>query len=416
MSLPWLPAEPLPAAEIAAVRRRAIFDCFKWDPQVEDTAVLANVPLILRPEVWNHIASLAESLAAEALAAEQELCGRSDLMLRLGLSRRLVRMMRRALAHGQPPRAATLVRFDFHLTTEGWRISEANTDVPGGLNEAAGIAALMAARYPGTTTVGDPATVYASALLRACPSRPSVALVHATAYADDHQVMRFLGRELERQGGRPVLVGPTHLRWKDGRVRADGIGPAGPLDAVMRFFPGEWLIDLPASCGADRLFSGGSIPISNPATALLTQSKRFPLVWSELRTALPTWRALLGETRDPRDVPPGESEDWVLKPALGRVGEGICMDGITPRSDRRKLRADAWWRPGRWAAQRRFRPVPFDIGGERWYPCIGIYTVDGRAAGAYGRMSKTPLIDWRARDVAVLTMRSCPARDGENHG
>ena len=61
---------------------------------------------------------------------------------------------------------------------------------------------------------------------------------------------------------------------------------------------------------------------------MLTQTKRFPLVWDELVTPLPTWRALLAGDARLRDAPWLTSNDWVLKPALGRVGEGIGLQGV----------------------------------------------------------------------------------------
>ena len=36
------------------------------------------------------------------------------------------------------------------------------------------------------------------------------------------------------------------------------------------------------------------------------------------------------------------------------------------------------------------------------YPCLGVYTIDGRAAGIYGRIAPKPFIDYAAVDVAVL--------------
>jgi hypothetical protein len=39
------------------------------------------------------------------------------------------------------------------------------------------------------------------------------------------------------------------------------------------------------------------------------------------------------------------------------------------------------------------------------YPGIGIYTINGRVVGAYGRIAERPLIDARARDAAVLISR-----------
>jgi hypothetical protein len=36
------------------------------------------------------------------------------------------------------------------------------------------------------------------------------------------------------------------------------------------------------------------------------------------------------------------------------------------------------------------------------YPCIGVYTIGGRACGIYGRLSRNPVVTYTAADVAVL--------------
>ena len=402
MSEPWLAVAPLGDDTYRRIRRRAIFDCFKWDPQVEDTATLAPFPIVLRTEAWRALAMLAEALARETLAAEEELLERPELHSELALPRRL----RAALRQIAPPTtgAARLIRFDFHHTTHGWRLSEANTDVPGGLNEASGFAALVAEAYPSVDAVGDVALEYARALLRAAPNG-YVALVHATAYTDDHQVMAYLARHIDALGGRAALVSPAQVRWEDGRAYILNGQSREAASILARFFPAEWLEDLPRACTWDRWFRGGVTPASNPATAVLVQSKRLPLVWDRLRTSLVTWRALLPETRDPRDVPWNGSDEWVLKPALGRVGDGVGMRGVTPARDWRLIARGARWHPRWWVAQRRFDAVPFASDGEQAYPCIGVYTIDGRVAGAYGRIANRPLVDWRARDIAVLVER-----------
>jgi glutathionylspermidine synthase len=402
MIVPWLAVAPLGEDAYRRIRRRAIFDCFKWDPQVEDTATLAPFPLILRAAAWRELAMLAEALAQETIAAEEELLERPDLHSALALPRRI----RSALRQRSSPTtgAARLIRFDFHYTADGWRLSEANTDVPGGLNEASGFASLVAAAYPSVDVAGDVAREYARALLRIAPNG-YVGLVHATAYTDDHQVMAYIARYIEALGGRAALVSPAQVRWERGRAYVLGEAPKQAASVLARFFPAEWLEDLPRACTWERWFRGGMTPTSNPASALLCQSKRLPLVWDRVRTAMPTWRAMLPETRDPRDVPWRASDEWVLKPALGRVGEGIGMRGVTPAREWRQIARGARWRPRWWIAQRRFEAVPFAAAGETTYPCVGIYTIDGRAAGAYGRIANRPLVDWRARDIAVLVER-----------
>ena len=404
---PWVAVEPLTDAQFVRFRHRAIFECDKWDPQVEDACVIARHPLVLTREAWTEVAALAEALARETRTAEAELVRRPALHDRLGLPRVIRRALRDA-ADAPPAEAARIIRFDFHFTTEGWRISEANVDVPGGLNEASGYPAIIGPHYPWAEAVGDPAAVYVEALAAAASpvaasTGATVALVHATAYSDDQQMMTFVSRRLEARGIRAHLASPGHLRWQDGRARLEAAWWSGPLDLVVRFFPAEWLGELPKESGWRHLFAGSRTPISNPATALLTQSKRFPLVWDALSSPLPTWRALLPETRELRDAPWRSSREWILKPALGRVGEGIGITGLTEAADWRTIVRGATWWPGRWAAQRRFDIVPITIGGAERYPCLGVYTVDGRAAGAYGRLAARPLIDSRAEDAAVLT-------------
>jgi len=400
-SSPWQTVEPLPADAFGPLRRRVIFDCCKWDPQVEDVSTIADFPLVLPARVWHELVSLAELLAREVMAAETELRHRPDLHGRLGLPRALTRALGRAQDRDTIG-MARLVRFDFHHTTEGWKISEANSDVPGGLNEASGLSALMADYYPGTTPAGDTAGAYARAVCSSLGAGAHVAFVHATAYSDDRQVMTYLARRFAASGVRTSLISPAHLRWDDGRARLDTAWSSAPVDALVRFFPCEWLPNLPRVCGWSHFFHGGRTPVSNPASAVLTQSKRFPLTWDTLRTRVPTWRSLLPETRDPRDVPWRGREEWVLKPSLGRVGEDIVMSGVTEAKQVRRLSRDVRWFPSRWVAQRRFAATACRVRGVDLYPSIGIYTIDGRAAGAYGRIAERPLIDGRARDAAVL--------------
>ena len=409
MSLPWIPVAPLEPRSFAALRRRAIFDCNKWDPQMEDESAIAAYPLVLHDSAWRELSAAAERLAAEALAAEAELVERPELHALLGFPR----AVRRALSDAhrrQSAGMARLIRFDFHFTIDGWRISEANSDVPGGLNEASGFARLFEPHYSGTRSVGDPVADYADALLARVGTGATVALAHATAYTDDRQVMTYLARALESRGARAVLVSPAHLSWNGGRASFDGTWGAGNVDAIVRFCPGEWLPQLPRRTGWHCFFAGARTPLSNPAVALLTQSKRFPLVWDALRAPLSTWRALLPETRDPRDCPWRSSEEWVLKPALGRVGEDIGMRDIVPPKEWRSITRSVRWRPHHWVAQRRFEAVPLEHEGTKTYPCVGVYTIDGRAAGAYGRLARRPLIDWRAQDIAVMRVMTSEAR------
>jgi glutathionylspermidine synthase len=384
---------------LACVRQRAIFECDKWDPQVEDVATIAPFPLLLAPAAWHELRGLAEALARETLAAEEELVTRPELHRALGLPRKALAALGRAAELGCSNGIARVARFDFHPTRDGWRITEVNSDVPGGFNEASGLSRLVAELVADAAPTGDPVSAYVAALL-ASPGASTVALVHATAYSDDHQVMRFLARALKVSGAQPALISPLDLRWQNGRAHV--VGGDGPADVLVRFFPGEWLSNLPRASGWPHWFAGGRTPASNPATALLTQSKRFPLLWNALRTPLPTWRSLLPETRELPDVPWQQDDSWVVKPALGRVGADVGIAGVSTAKEWTTIARGARRYPREWVAQRRFAAAALPTDDGLVYPTIGVFTIDARAVGAYARVARRPLIDAQAREAAVL--------------
>jgi ornithine cyclodeaminase/alanine dehydrogenase-like protein (mu-crystallin family) len=125
-------------------------------------------------------------------------------------------------------------------------------------------------------------------------------------------------------------------------------------------------------------------------------------MWERLSTTLPTWRALLPETRDPRDAPWPCDDEWLLKAAICNTGEAICIREAMPASEWLWTKLAVQLKPRNWVAQRRFESVPVSTPVGFRHACVGIYTVNGRAAGAYGRLSVNPLIDYKANDVALL--------------
>jgi hypothetical protein len=118
------------------------------------------------------------------------------------------------------------------------------------------------------------------------------------------------------------------------------------------------------------------------------------------------WRALLPETRDPREVDWRNDEAWMLKSAYSNTGDTVCIREFMAPRDWRKLRREMWPCSGRWLAQRRFQPLPVQTPMGKMYPCLGVYTVNGQTAGIYGRLGIRPWIDFSAMDVAVLVERA----------
>ena len=401
MKLPWQIAEPLNARQFAEIRRAAIFECCKWDPQVEDVCTLSSMPLVLTPGAWAELTTLAEGLARETIHAENEILQKPHCWRELGLPWSFRRKLRQPGVAESQFRHPRLIRFDFHFTTEGWQISEANSDVPGGFNEASGFTRLMAQQYGGLSTPGDPSREIALAARNATGIGATVALIHATAFTDDRQVMIYLARQLEGAGLNAVLAGPDQLRWENGRAFLATEWFQGPADFIFRFFPTEWLPALPRRCAWWHLLGSSQTPLCNPASAIISQSKRFPLVWDELSLDLPTWRSLLPRTCDPRRANFG-ADQRVLKPVFGRVGDMIKIQGVTPAKEARHIDRAVRRHPRAWVAQQRFEAVPLSSPGGDVYPCIGIYTLDARVIGAYGRIARKSLIDHLAQDAAVL--------------
>jgi glutathionylspermidine synthase len=383
------------------LRLRAIFDYCKWDAHCGDQEALARFPLLLSEESAQQLADWSERLTEEALRAEEEVLGRAGLMETLSVPK-AIRKLLAGKHRGFTGRPVRVMRFDFHHTTEGWRISEVNADVPGGYVEASGWNSLLAAHCGREPVLPDPTTEYVSAICAGLPQQSLIALVHATVYSEDRQLMVYLGRELEKRGMRVCLASPRNLNWTERRAALDTGFERGKPAHVVRLSPGEWL---PGQCGEQALamwFGLSATPISNPGTALILQSKRFPLIWDSLRCDLTAWRQLLPETRCPQEVKSLPNSNWVVKPAFGRVGEDVGVPEVTTGAEYAEIWRAMRKNPHLWVAQKKFEVVPVTTDRGEVYPCIGVYTVNGKFAGLYGRAARRALIDEKAFDVAVL--------------
>jgi glutathionylspermidine synthase len=387
---------PVTPEAFETIRSRMMLEFCKWDSQIGDTTTLASFPLLIRGSAWRRLAMLAEAATAELLTAENELLFRPELHCDLGIPRAILRV----LSGNRPPSpaAARVMRFDFHPTPEGWLVSEVNSDVPGGFTESSSFTGLMAEHFT-ASSAGCPGEAWADAIASA---GQSAALLYAPGYLEDMQIMAYLSDRLAERGVCTHLAKPQQLRFTEGSAYFESSTFHGFVDVIVRFFQAEWLANTGRRCNWEPLFVGGRTPIANPASAILTESKRFPLIMSRLRTEMPTWRALLPETRDPREAPWKRDDSWIVKTALCNTGDTVCMrDRLTPRKWG-QIRREIFFRPGDWIAQRRFEASPIDSPAGTIYPCIGVYTINGKAAGIYGRFSNRPLIDYAAVDAAVL--------------
>jgi hypothetical protein len=163
---PYFAGDALRSEQWIPLRTRAIFDFCKWDVQCEDHSVLSPFPLLIEPATALFLNETAEALAREAISAEQEILERPQLIGRLGLPLEIEKKLRIAARANPEFHALRVMRFDFHSTPEGWRISEANADVPGGFIEASGWNSLFAGEMTGVSAPPSTSELYARAVRR----------------------------------------------------------------------------------------------------------------------------------------------------------------------------------------------------------------------------------------------------------
>ncbi|TYQ14582.1 UNVERIFIED_CONTAM: glutathionylspermidine synthase [Acetivibrio alkalicellulosi] len=390
---------PIPESKYSNYRYNVIFNSYKWDPQVGDTNTVADEVAVIIPDAAKKLAQWAEELSMEVMLLEKALINKPSLYKKLGLPSAIYKSLKLAANYNEKDHVR-LMRFDFHPTKDGWVISEVNSDVPGGLSEASLLPKLACELFKDVNVFGNVGDSLYNAFVPLLNSNGRIAFIHATSYSDDRQVMEFLSDHFKKCGFESLLIAPDHIRWNKDEAFCIVDGQKGKVDGLIRFYPGEWLYQLPRSSGWKGYFST-STPSCNHPIALLAQSKRLPLIWNELDVPLKTWHKLLPETKDIRQINI-EDEKWILKPALGRVGEDITIREVITKNDWTRIAKSAKMFPKEWVAQRRFESFPLKSSKGERHLCIGVFTVQGKASGFYGRISSFPRIDHKAQDIAVL--------------
>lgn len=388
----------LSPAAFRRYRLDAIFQGRKWDAQIFDRSAIADRALLLAREDWRELESAVTALYAETLEVERRLheLARNEGSARY-LPRRAWQRLRSLPAQAFDGRAR-LMRFDFHPTEEGWRLSEVNSDVPGGLNEASSFHRVWPGPTAGWQVTGDPARSYIGHTIEAFGLRAGarVGLVHATAYSDDWQQMALFQALLAEAGIDAVGVAPTAVE-----LRPDGVHESGRLlDAVLRFFPGDWLLF--ANAGAPW-FERHPANLSNPLGALYSQNKFFPVACAAVGIETPTWARYLPRTFPLALADLRRSSD-LAKPCFGRVGEDIAVIAELNGRSKLAIALDLLLGRGLWIRQEAFRGLNLGSATEPIRACVGIYCVGGKVIGGYGRLTGERFVDMRATDSPVFVV------------
>ena len=393
---------PIPEAKYEDYKLSVIFDCYKWDPQFLDHNTVAQYALVLTKEEHERIKELTEKLDKETQAAEQFLNQHLELTKPLALPRKMKKEIA-LMKDYDPKKHVRLMRYDFHPTTDGgWAVSEVNSDVPGGWAESSLMPQAAMHVLDGVYSYTNFGDTLCDAIQKKVAAGGRIMLVHCTSYSDDRQVMQFLGDKLKGLGFQVIYAAADHLRFRNKKAISILDGNEGEVDGIVRFSPLEWVSDMKPKHW-DGYFDTTTCSCNHPI-AIYAQTKRFPFVWDVLEQngiSMATWRALLPDTIDAKFAK--GKEGYIYKPVYGRVGERISIREACDADEYKKIMLEVKLLPNTFLAQKQFISQPVKgAKGEDFHVCVGSYTVDGKHAGYYARISKTPRIDSSAADIPVL--------------
>ncbi len=415
---------PIPTHKYENYRRTAMFECYKWDPQFGDHNTVAPYALVLTREEHEQLAELTEKLDKETRDAEIFLNHHPEVAKSLALPKKLKREIRR-LKNYEKDRHVRLMRYDFHPVTDGtWAVSEVNSDVPGGYAESSLLPGAAIDFLGGNgywyKNFGDRLVQAITKKVSgaSAPANKRIMLVHCTSYSDDRQVMQFIGDRLKEEGFSVIYAAADHIRFQKQQAYSILDDNEGKLDAILRFTPIEWLMDIKPKRW-QGYFDTDTVSFNHPI-AIYAQTKRFPLVWDALERqgiSMSTWRQLLPDTLEVKDA--RGKEGYIFKPVYGRVGENISIKEACKDGEYRKIMTDVKRHPKHYLAQKRFESKPLEgENGQTYHVCLGSYTVEGEHAGYYARISTTPRIDSSAADIPVLicdeNVTECKSEECEN--
>jgi glutathionylspermidine synthase len=395
-------AWPLDGAEVEEVFRTLRLRHCKWDIYHRGSPNVLADAIVLSEDEHAELVDIAEGIWRALREVEAAVCADRDRLRRVGISPELIPMVTEARADS--PR---LSRCDFHLTRDGqWQISELNEDGPSGLVESAGLQAVLlagwAARFEGLRIAGD----LERALRDALAPFARVGLVYPTAYSEALQHVALVAGWLEQAGQRAIMGSPANLVMEGEHATLFG----ERVDALFRYFPGEWIADLPNADDWTR--ASPRVPMLNSMSALVAQSKRFYAAAADeaMPVAAPS-RALIAAyipaTRYfedcARDDLLAERERWVLKAAFGRAGDAVRLGiGSPPETWARALDSARDDEERCFAVQQYFDAAPLWFSDGLRYATVGVLLVDGKFAGYYSRAARHPVINYDASHVPTL--------------
>jgi glutathionylspermidine synthase len=407
---PWVQAvsraDPL---RVPSLARELTHKYMIWDGYVAGARRVDVHPLILPSPLHEVARRAAEDVTRAVRRVAERAFVDAEERRRYGLHPDIERL---AAASHTAKDDASLVRVDLLLGEDGdVHACEINADCPGGHNEALALPRL--ARAAGFMAGMNP-TIVVEALasrLEELADGGRVALVFATAYAEDLQVCALLRRELARRGVRAVLAPPTAPTRVGSEVRVD----RAPVRVLYRYFPTEYMQGQKNLPGLAEAIERGELRTLTSFAHMYEQSK-----YAFARA----WHAAARETVSDDDarairrhVPPtfdlrevegcdlARREEWVVKRAYGRVGDEVFVGPLVqagawgPLVDSVRRRCDAG---ESWIAQRFVRQRTVSSPWGQRYVTLGAYVLGGSFVGYFARLTPESHVSHHALCVPVF--------------
>lgn len=296
-----------------------------------DSPILANVS--------PHTVSLPRAALRDMLRLQQTL----EQLSRLSGYRRLLHNQLPETARFDPGTSSVLMGYDFHLTDDGPRLIEVNTNAGGGLfalQAALGANSALPPRLEHRLR-----TMFADAL--PTTSNGSHRLPQRLVILDDNPQEQFLYPEMqafarlfEGWGIITDIVGPQQLTaGKDG-VFLDG----APVDLIYNRHC-DFYLDSEPLAGIRAAWLAGSVSLSPHPTAygLLADKRRLCLFSNAEQLAvagldsagIALLQRLVPKSRLLADFDPGalwkERKEWVFKPATSHASRGVLVGAKATR-------------------------------------------------------------------------------------
>ena len=406
-------ADPLSIPELA---RRLRHTHFVWDEYVGGKRRVDLSPLVLSRSAHEDARDAALDVCAAIAETARLAFATDEEASRYAFSPELLALARASHRAGDDAR---LVRVDLLLGEDDrFRACEINADCPGGLNEAQGLPDLLKrAGYTGKVDVTHVVDVLASRLVALSGGKGSprgtIAIVFATAYAEDLQLCALVERAIVAGGGRAVRSPPTALSVEDGHCVAFG----RRVSVLYRFYPSEHFASLPVASALVPLIEAGTLTTMSSFSCMFEQSK---LAFARAHALVPSLSDRVARTvaeRIPETVLPEaanlleDREGWVLKRALGRVGDEVFVGLLEPEAEWTRLvdgvrRASLLGEP--WIAQRFVRQRTIATPWGPRFVTLGVYVCDGEFCGYFARLTE---VSHTSHDALVVPVVVAGARE-----